>query len=720
MKKLINRRALVSVMLCTFLMLFLSGNAQAASKTSGDYKYTIKGNTVTIVKYIGSKKSVTVPSKIKGKKVTKIGNNAFASCKKVESITLPNSITKIEYLAFRECEKLKTITLPKGLTILESQVFEGCIKLQKIKIPDQVKEIESFTFENCKNLKQVTLPDGLIQLGENSFSNCKSLKKITIPSKVKIIYMNTFTGCKNLQQVILPTGLKEIKGFAFSNCESLNGITLPDAVEKIGTGAFQNCKNLKAITIPQNVKKLGERFYEYSVEIIQSNVFKGCLSLSAINVNQNNTVYSSIDGILYNKKQDVLYYCPQGYTQTIVIPDSVVRLSNGAFMFNRLKEVNMPTKLEEIGGNTFYGCKELEGILFPNSLKKIGNGAFYDCTSIKNIEVPKGIDMISSLTFYNCSGLETIILQDGLQTIGDSAFYNCKALKEFLLPAGLQTIASDAFINCETIQSITIPKSVTVLERNFIGCSSLKKITVEIENPAYSSVNGVLYNKKKDKLIKCPEGYEENLTISIGVKKIGSYAFYGTKMNQIVLPEGIEEIEEAAFRDCKKLTKILLPKSLRLFGHDAEFQSPFRNCTSLKRIEVNSGNKYFYSKDGILFRKNTESHSTRIMCYPAAREGKTYSVPKGIGVSDYCFDSCVNLKKIVIPEGIDTLYNICVNCKNITVEIPKSVKHFPTSEHTGDFAWFKNSKNCVGSVYKNSAAMKYAKTYKMPYKIRKA
>lgn len=581
MKKVLTRKVIFFLSLFLISMIYYKGSAQAENKKSGDYEYSVSGNKVTIVKYIGSKNNVTIPSKMKGKKVVKIGDSAFADCTKVEKITIPNS------------------------------------------------------------------------------------------------------------------------------------------VQKIGDEAFSRCKKLGSITIPSSVTTIGDSSNDYFDGSEEANVFKGCTSLSAIYVDKNNTDYSSINGVLYDKDQIVLYRCPEGFTGSISIPDTVLSIEKGAFMSSDITEVMLPTTIEELPVSAFYECKKLTTILLPESLKDIGEHAFYNCSALKNIEIPGGIDKIKQGTFSGCTGLISVKLPMHLNSIGAGAFSNCKVLTEIQLPEGLETIEYMVFDYCETIQSITIPKTVKKLGDNFSGCTSLKQINVDKDNPIYSTVDGVLYNKAIDRLIRCPQGFEGDITIPKGVKTIESFAFYRTKFKRLEFPNGVEDIEPAAIWECKNLTNLVFPKTLSFIGsvYDVDFESRFKNCSKLKCIEVDVDNKYFYSKDGILFGGNKNSTKGSLVCYPAAKKGKTYRLPKGINIAIYAFDNCAYLKKIIIPEGIHSLYSICANSKNITVEIPKSVKHFPVKY--GDYRWFINNKKCVVSVYKNSAAMKYAKKNKIPYKIRK-
>ena len=206
---------------------------QVSADVSGKYEYTVTSKskkTCTIDSYNGKGKDVKVPAKIKGYKVTVIGNRAFADNTKVKTISLPDTVTSIGEMAFDGCTSLKKINIPKKVTKIGFRAFSGT-SLKSIKLP-KIEKIEDSVFESS-NIKSVTLSDGLKTIGENAFQNCEKLEKINIPKSVTSIGSSAFDSCYNLKKIDLPKGIKSIEPATFCCCNSLEEVKRPDSVKQI-------------------------------------------------------------------------------------------------------------------------------------------------------------------------------------------------------------------------------------------------------------------------------------------------------------------------------------------------------------------------------------------------------------------------------------------------------------------------------------------------------
>ena len=155
----------------------------------GDYEYEVnEDNTVTITRYNGEEKNVTIPSKIDGKQVTVIGRFAFENSRQfLQSVVIPSGVVRINERAFQWCEKLQTVTLPEGLKVLEDAVFEYCYMLKEIKLPSTLEEAGYYQFQHDRNLSSVTLSPKMTRISDCMFQDCNSLEEITIPDSATAV-----------------------------------------------------------------------------------------------------------------------------------------------------------------------------------------------------------------------------------------------------------------------------------------------------------------------------------------------------------------------------------------------------------------------------------------------------------------------------------------------------------------------------------------------------
>ncbi|MEI6178599.1 MAG: SUMF1/EgtB/PvdO family nonheme iron enzyme, partial [Verrucomicrobiota bacterium] len=185
----------------------------------------------------------------------------------------------------------------------------------------------------------------------------------------------------------------------------------------------------------------------------------------------------------------------------------------------------------------------------------IGDRAFAGCTGLINITIPNSVTRIGAEAFSGCSGLISIMVDDANPAYGSSAdgvlfdkkktsllVYPGGKAGNYAIPSGVTKIGSSAFANCTKLTGITIPGSVTYVEPNaFVGCGKQDTIVVDAANPVYSSsADGVLFNKEKTKLVRCPTGMA------------GSY----------VVPDSVTSIEDQAFSSCTNLTDVTIPASV--------------------------------------------------------------------------------------------------------------------------------------------------------------
>jgi hypothetical protein len=165
----------------------------------------------------------------------------------------------------------------------------------------------------------------------------------------------------------------------------------------------------------------------------------------------------------------------------------------------------------------------------------------------------------------------------------------CSDIKTLIIGDSVTAISALAFGNCTGITSIYVGKSVTHIGKSaFGGCNSLTSITVNADNPAYSSQDGVLFNKNRTLLIQYPNRKTGAYIIPASVTTIGMEAFYLCEgLTSVEIPEGVTIIEDMAFHSVTTITSITIPNSVTTIGSAA-----FALCSGLKSLTIGNSVKY--------------------------------------------------------------------------------------------------------------------------------
>lgn len=302
------------------------------------------------------------------------------------------------------------------------------------------------------------IPDGVETIEAYSFTYAKDLKTVTIPSSVKYIGDTAF----NSRTLTCDETVDELTYIG----DALIDDTGEDiAVAKIreGTRVIAECVGYCdriIYEIPASVEAISDRLYEYA---------------SAYFVDDNNSVYSDIDGVLFNKDKSILISYPNAREESsYVVPDGVKEIGEYAFSFSEIKQVKLPEGLEKVGEYAFYSS-ELYNIDLPSSLKEIGDYAFNSyLNNIKTVVVPANVEKIGDSSFdcdviailnpdceieyiysyimivgYNGSTAEDYAVRYGnlFATLGDTSGENHKHIyfPKIIVPATCTTAGTESF-----------------------------------------------------------------------------------------------------------------------------------------------------------------------------------------------------------------------------------------------------------------------------------
>ena len=143
----------------------------------------------------------------------------------------------------------------------------------------------------------------------------------------------------------------------------------------------------------------------------------------------------------------------------------------------------------------------------------------------------------------------SVTIKKGITSIGNGAFMYTK-MKKLTLPSTLKTLDEWALGNYDGMvlpDTLTIPKSVKTIKDYALSGRGLKTIKVEKGNKNYTSVKGVLFNKKKTKLLYFPGSRTGKYTVPKGTKEIAHCAFDESALTQLVVPAGVKKVGYNSF-----------------------------------------------------------------------------------------------------------------------------------------------------------------------------
>lgn len=476
-----------------------------------------------IYNYIFSKENRTeqVPAGFGYKRYDCYRNNlawAFFKNESLVTVKLPESITEVGEDIFGDCKTLRGVKLPEGVSRINKEAFYGCSILEKINFPAKLTSVDDNAFVYCGLLELDNLPSSLLHVGQSAFCYVP-LKALKLDRKVEIgagafsytpiteiemttpcdsIREGTFRGCPNLTKITIGEGLKYIGYNAFSN-SPVKEANLPSTLRDISSNAFRGssyCPFINDIQPENHIRYIGKVAY--------------------LCVDKNQVEYTIKDGTV--TLADNLFENWLGNATTFHIPASVEQIGNRAFAYTQIKALPEMLGLKRIGGEAFYGCKNLKKLTIPETVEYIGGGAFYGCSNIWSLTY-NAINAECESFMESNAPLEKIVIGDKVRRLPRGIFSG-REFTEVALPACLERIDDSAFRGCENLTTINLSDSIRYIgDDAFYGCSSLK-----------------------------------NIHWPLRLTTIGSRAFRQTALETISLPEGVTSVGDGAFSTCPAKT----------------------------------------------------------------------------------------------------------------------------------------------------------------------
>lgn len=474
--------------------------------------------------YIFSKenRTVQVPAGFGFKRYDCYRNNlarAFFRNGSLVTVKLPESMTELGENIFDDCKALRGVKLPEGVAHIEGAAFQGCNIMEKLNFPAKLTSVGDNAFRSCLSLELDNLPNSLLYVGREAFCDVP-LKALKLDRKVEIgagAFSNT-----PITEIEMATPCDSILGGTFSDCPNLTKITIGEGLKYIGYGAFSNSP-VKEANLPSTLRDISSyAFLGYSSycpfinDIQPENHIRYIGKVAYLCVDRDLEEYTIKEGTV--TLADNLFESWQG--TTFHIPASVEQIGNKAFAGTQIKTLPEMPGLKRIGGEAFYGCKNLKKVTIPETVEYIGAGIFSGCSNIWSLTYNAiNAECASYMFFNNDNHLEKIVIGDKVRRLPRGLFGG-KEFTEVTLPACLERIDDFAFSGCQNLTTINLSDSIRYIgDYAFSGCSSLK-----------------------------------NIHWPLRLTTIGSQAFRQTALETISLPEGVTSVGDGAFSDCPAKT----------------------------------------------------------------------------------------------------------------------------------------------------------------------
>ena len=502
---------------------------------------------------------------------------------------IPSAVTTIDYMAFYDCWGIKNLVIPEGVEAIKDGAFNSSHSLKIANIPASLKEIGK---DALRDANITSLSEGGVKYCGNDTNPHQAVVGYeggyitSLHNDAKLISGGAFRGCDKLNNLTIPDGLTYIGEGAFAN-SSLTSLTLGNGINEIPEEAFENCASLATLTLNGACSK----FATSSVS--------GCSRLTNIEIPETNNYFVFSKG-LYSKDKSAYVRCLPSSEGFVNVLESVTFILPGAFStcVNVTSIDITATSVTSLPDGLFSGLKGLTWCNLSDTITKFGDYLFNGCSSLQTVTIPADLAYLPYNTFNECTSLSNFQVSSTSQRYAfyDGGLYS-KDYKN-LIRASLAPRSQSLTINsdCESIDSyafyqtkvnkLSVPSNVKTIAPYAFYQSKVTAVTTSAE-----SIGRLAFYLSRDMT---------SLTLNL-TKQIGPYAFqYCHGLTNVVLPDGLKEIETGVFYRCSKLSSITIPASVKKIGDDAFYWDDALKTAkylgkSWDEVSIGSGNEYLKS-----------------------------------------------------------------------------------------------------------------------------
>lgn len=561
---------------------------------------------------------------------------------KGESYSVPKGTLTIETYAFYQ-SSLKTVTLPKGLKTINDNAFSTCFELTGITIPKSVTKMKGSDFTYSKALEYIQIESGskLYSSYNGILYNTAKTKLILVPKaykKASLKFLNTLTelnlnsfDLSETTEIQIPKALKKLDSFT-DTPKCFDKITV-DAGNKnfvLDKGSlYSKDKTILYLFKKQTKGEFPEGLMELNIRnLLDSGITELALPKKAKiiswteniydipslkKVTANGSMYYTLkNGMLLSKDGKILYDIPRNRS-TLDIPDTV-REIDSIFTLSRrnFTQISIPESFPDLNTNSFDNFTSVTSVIVDKDNKSF--------TSIDGVLYDKGVTL---LLYYPIR----------------------KTDKSYVVPDTVEVIlASSSLVNNPYLEDLTLSKTLEYRAYDLHMSRSLKEIKVSDENAFYKSLDGVLYNKDMTELLAYPH-QKPDKTFTIPDSVITVSGFCGIKERNLI--DDYQYTVEAVSNPYLETLKLGKNVKTLFSSYDGD---PIWDFKNLQKFEVNEQNKYFSTKDGILYNKECSI----MYLYPKDSRNTVLTIPGGVKkIETTCLASAANnkyLTSIVVKD----------------------------------------------------------------------
>lgn len=417
--------------------------------------------------------------------------------------------------------------------------------------------VENPVVEVAPPVKEAVIAESVVKdVAENSIATAVVTESPALGKEIKTTYQgNTFVldtandggyGIRRLESVeapnvIIPENVdnkkvEEIYAAAFKG--KIESVSIPNSVKRIGYRAFSDAE-IEKITIPEGVKELD--ISSLSTENLKKLEINGNLETHHDAKHYGSRVSGSL-GVLNNRDKELPI--------EIVLKDTVTHIPVGLFANTKVITPQIPESVKFINDLAFYNT------IFEKSIPKNEvarlieeeekiSGTYQGNTLV----IPGSVHQLDSFVFADVQGLDTVIFNSGLTTLNSYNFAN-SSVKEVYLPATLR-YANSAFSEANNLKKVNFEEGLKMIPHwTLHRANSLEEVTIprsidEIGNGAFKNTN-----LKKIDLSKT------------NLRKLGTDVFYGTQIEELLLPETMTSLNLNSFNGMNNLKKLYIPRNV--------------------------------------------------------------------------------------------------------------------------------------------------------------